>query len=253
MKNQIDYSGFIDKYLNKTMQKEELRWFRSEMEINPSLAEEVQFQKDIGKAILNQETLDFRAQITSLFEKEKEGKPVVQPKRLHMPHAVRVAVASLAALIMMGAGIYLYTHRSIPADQLFEAYYEPYDGLMNVRSSSAQFTDVLVTAMQKYENREFESALLLFETVLASDRENITSRFYSGISYMETERFNIAEKSFSGVIDHDNNLFIEHAEWYLGLCYLKTGQKDKAENLLALIADSEGYYSKKARRLARNL
>ncbi len=253
MRNQIDYSGFIERYLNKAMEKDELSWFRKEMKLNPSLAEDVKLQKEIGEAILNEKTLAFRAQISSMFEKEETGKPEKDRTRLRIPHSVRVAVASLAALIMFGTGIYIYTHQTIPSDKLFEMYYEPFDGLMNVRSGNSQVADLMVSAMQKYENREFESALLLFETVHATDMNNITSRFYSGIAYMETERFNFAEKAFSGIIDHNDNLFIEHAEWYLGLCYLKTGEKDKAQKLLKSIADSEGYYSRSARQLARRL
>ncbi len=255
MSNQIDYSGLIEKYLTKKMKQDELEWFIEEMEANPSLAEEVQMHEDIGKAILNEETLDFRAQISNLFEKEENKKPVKarKSKSLSIPVAVRVAVASLAALIMMGSGIYMYNNRTIAPDKLFEMYYEPYEGLTNVRSSTSQMTDMLVTAMHKYENSEFESALLLFETVLASDSENVTSRFYSGISYMETERYGVARNTFSGIINHDDNLFIEHAEWYLGLCYLKTGHDEQARKLFTAIADGNGYYSRNATRLMRNL
>lgn len=253
MRNQIDYSGFIDRYLNKKMEHDELDWFREEMEINPSLMEEVQMQKEIGRAILNEETLAFRAQIGSMFEKEAAAKPGTARKKLSLSPVVRLAVASLATLVLLGAGLYLYTHRTIPADKLFNAYYEPYEGLTNVRSSNSQTADILMLAMQKYENQEFQSALLLFETVIASDRENMTSSFYSGISYMETERYRNAEKSFEGVINHDNNLFIEHAEWYLGLCYLKTGEESLAKKVFASIADTDGYYERRAKRLLRNL
>ncbi len=253
MNNQIDYSGLIDRYLNNKMEQDELKWFTREMEIYPSLAEEVRLQKEIGDAILNEETLELRAQISNLFEKETAGTARIKTSKIRIPGAVRVAVASLAALVMMGAGIWFYTYRTISPEKLFEMYYEPYDGVMNVRSANSEVADLLVTAMQKYEQREFESALLLFETVIANDRNNITSRFYSGISYMETERFNVAEISFTDIIDHDDNLFIEHAEWYLGLCYLKTGKLEEAEELLLAIGSSEGYYSRQARRITRNL
>ncbi len=253
MSNQIDYSGLVEKYLTEQMEKDELEWFIEEMETNPALADEVRMQEDIGNAILNEETVAFRAQINNLFEKEEDKKPVKARKNLSIPLAVRVAVASLAALIMMGTGLYMYSHRTIAPDKLFEMYYEPYDGLTNVRSSNSQMTDMLITAMQKYENKEFESALLLFETVLASDAGNITSKFYSGISYMETEKYNVAEQSFTGIIDHDDNLFIEHAEWYLGLCYLKTGEEPQARKVFTAIADTDGYYSSDAVRLMRNL
>ncbi len=253
MNNQIDYSELIDRYLNNKMEQDELKWFTREMDNYPSLAEEVRLQKEIGEAILNEETLEFRAQISSLFEKETAAPTRIRTRKHLIPGAARIAVASLAALIMLGTGIWFYTHRTIEPDTLFEMYYEPYDGLMNVRSGNSQVADLLVSAMQKYETGEFESALLLFETVLANDRNNITSRFYSGISYMETDRFSVAESSFTGVIDHKDNLFIEHAEWYLGLCYLKTGKIDEAEELLTAIAETDGYYSRQARRISRNL
>lgn len=252
MRNQIDYSDFIEKYLNQTMEQEELKWFSEEMRINASLAEEIQMQKDIGEAILNEETLAFRAQISSLFE-EEQVKPVRAKKSMKIHRSVRLAVASLTAFIVLGTGILVYSHRTIPAEKLFENYYEPYDGLMNVRSGNSQTADLLVTAMQKYEEENFESALLLFETVLASDDQNITSKFYTGISYMETERYGFAERSFTGIIDHDDNLFIEHAEWYLGLCYLKTGEIEKAKTLFSSIEESDGYYSNKSKRIARKL
>jgi tetratricopeptide (TPR) repeat protein len=253
MSNQIDYSDFVEKYLAHQMKQDELEWFRKEMEHNPSLAEEVQMQKEIGDAILNEETMEFRARISNLFEREENKKQVRVRKLPHIPRVMRVAVASFLAFIMLGGGIYLYNHRSIPAGKLFEIYYAPYEGLANVRSSTPQMTGMLEAAMQKYEQKEYESALLLFETILASDRENITSQFYSGISYLETDRYNVAQKSFTGVIDHNDNLFIEHAEWYLGLCYLKTGEFEMARKLFAKISGTEGYYSKNAGRILRNL
>ena len=253
MRNQIDYSGFVERYLNQTLEQDDLKWFSEEMEGNPALEEEVQLQKEIGKAILNEETLAFRAQISSLFE-EKEAVETVRLKRSYrVPHSLRVAVASLAALVIMGTSLYVYSHRTIPAEQLFESYYEPYESLINVRSSSSQTANLLVSAMQKYEEQNFESALLLFETVLATDDQNITSRFYSGISYLETNRLNHAEKTFASVIDHNDNLYIEHAEWYLGLCYLKTGKGEQARIMFSAIEESDGYYSRKAKRIIRNL
>ena len=253
MNNQIDYSGFVERYLAQQMEQDELGWFRDEMEINPALAEEVQFQRDIGDAILNEETLAFRAQINNLFEKAESKKSPVIRKKVYFPRTVRIAVASLAAFILLGGGLYLHNNRTIPAEKLFEIYYAPYEGLTNVRSSNTQLPYILENAMQKYEKQEYEMALLLFETVLANDGGNITSKFYSGISYLETRRYNVAEKSFTGVINHNDNLFIEHAEWYLGLCYLKTGEYKQAKILFSSIADSGGYHSKNARRLVKNL
>ncbi len=57
----------------------------------------------------------------------------------------------------------------------------------------------------------------------------------TGISKFEEENYPEAKVSFTKVIDNKDNLFFEDAQWYLALCYLKTGEKDKAVNSLSVI------------------
>jgi tetratricopeptide (TPR) repeat protein len=70
---------------------------------------------------------------------------------------------------------------------------------------------------------------------------------------MEEKMYNEAEKSFTTVIDNNNNLFIESARWYLALCYVKTEDIDKAIPLFQSIRKEGGLYSKDAKKVLRKI
>lgn len=75
----------------------------------------------------------------------------------------------------------------------------------------------------------------------------------SGVSNMEESKYVEAEKAFTTVIDDNNNLFIESAQWYLALCYVKTEEKDKASQLLMSIRNDGGIYSREAKKVLRKI
>ena len=75
---------------------------------------------------------------------------------------------------------------------------------------------------------------------------------YEGISYMELEQFDRANGQFALIIQDQTNAFVESAEWYLGLCYLKT-DRSKALRTFEQIEKRKGYYSDDARRILRKI
>ena len=48
-------------------------------------------------------------------------------------------------------------------------------------------------------------------------------------------------------------MYIDQAEWYLGLCYVKTGQNQLAREQFKEIARSNSFYSKDARKIKRGI
>ena len=55
------------------------------------------------------------------------------------------------------------------------------------------------------------------------------------------------------VIDHGNNMFIEEAEWYKALCYLKMNKRAEAKKELLAVIDRKGHYEKDAKAILRKL
>ena len=70
---------------------------------------------------------------------------------------------------------------------------------------------------------------------------------------MEIEEYTKANESFNKIIDHKANAFIESAEWYLGLCYLKTNENQKAFEVFGEIVERDGYFKKDARKIIKKL
>jgi tetratricopeptide (TPR) repeat protein len=248
MKNQLNYSEFIERYLDGEMGEQELIWFEKELEANSWLQNEVSMRKKIDKAISEKKLMQYRAQldeVSAAYEKTEKRAPVRK-----MP----VVAGSVLASILVGVLILLFfTGRQYTNEQLFNKFYQSYDATMSFRSAEDNLNSDLAIAMQKYEEGNFRGALVLFEKILRTDPSRIGLEFYSGMSHFEIKEYENANKSFQKVIDNKFNMYIEQAEWYLGLCYLVTNDIKNAKKQFEKIANSNGFYSAKAKKIARQL
>jgi tetratricopeptide (TPR) repeat protein len=250
MKQEKDFSLLIDRYMNGEMEKEELNWFEGEVNKDKTLSAEIKLQYEIGSSILDEEEMDLRAQLGKIEQQVLPKKAKFVSFR-NMNRGAAAAVASI--LLLLAVAAWLLLSHGIPRsnDQLFARYYEPYKSLASVRSGDQVVDNLLTNALQNYEKGDFIAALSLFEQVLVADSKDATSRFYQGISFLETQKYQNAGNSFHSVINHRDNLFIEQAQWYLGLCYLRTDESEKARDQFNRIVDSKGHYSKNAKKILR--
>ena len=112
----------------------------------------------------------------------------------------------------------------------------------------------IVEAVIKFQQKDFRTASVLFKSILNKDESNIAVWFYYGISNIETQNYENSIKAFNTIIGQNDNLYIEHAEWYLGLCYLKNNQKDKAIDQFAVVASNpENFHQKEAKDILEKL
>jgi len=139
------------------------------------------------------------------------------------------------------------------SSEVFEKYYNPYEITVTHRSGNTEVDRLLLNAFEKYEEKNYEQALVLFEEVLETRKNDMALNLYSGISYMEEEKYQKAKTSFDNIISDKDNLFIEQAKWYLGMCYLKTENTEKAENVLKEIIKEESYYKDVAVKVLKDL
>ena len=108
-------------------------------------------------------------------------------------------------------------------------------------------------AIASYSAKEYDKAIGYLEQVIASEKGNMESVFMHGMANMEVSNYPVASGSFTRVIEHNDNLYLEDAAWYLSLCYMMTGNSEKAVNQLNAIAGSKSRYSRQAARLARKI
>lgn len=240
----------IDKYIYDELDEMELVSFENELVSNPDLTAEVEMFKEIDIAVREKDVIDLRSHLQDI------GKNIAGEKKqrsIKLP-SIRYTIASIAAslvLILSVAGI--LSRQSVPEHELYSSYYEPYQTSGIMRSGNTTMDNTLTAALQKLNAQEYESALALFQQVVAYDEKNPVGHFYSGVSYQEIGRFTKAIDEYNLVIKDKDNLFIEQAEWYIGLCYLQTRERKKAYKQLERIAKSDSYYNKKAAAIIRRL
>ena len=227
MELKINYSEFIDRYLDNDLSGPELNWFEKELDSNSELQAELKLQKELNEALGQEDILDLREKLNAIHE-------IVDPEPIHKRikrtlsgNWAGIAAASAVILVAIGFLLSNFINPKQTADELFNQHYEPYVVPTNYRSA-ADINNVFHKALVEYKNQDYQKALQLFEKVLFEDESRMDVTLLTGISNLEIENYNDANNSFQKVINHNDNLFIEQAEWYLALCYLKTGEQEKA-------------------------
>jgi tetratricopeptide (TPR) repeat protein len=108
--------------------------------------------------------------------------------------------------------------------------------------------DVTEEAIIKFQSNDFTEATPLFKEIILKDSSNIAVWFYYGVANLELQDYKKSEDAFKTIIKNTDNLYVEHAEWYLGLCYLKANNvKDAIYQFNIVAADSTNYHNKDAK------
>jgi len=228
MERKINYSEFIDRYLDKDMSGPELKWFEKELDSNSDLQSELKLQKELNEALGQNDILDLREKLNTIHEMVDPEPKRIRIKRTISVYWTGIAAASAVILVVIGFLLSNFINPKQTAEELFYQHYEPYVVPTNYRSA-AEINNVFHKALVEYRNQDYQKALQLFEKVLFEDESRMDVTLLTGISYLEIENYIGANSSFNKVINHNDNLFIEQAEWYLALCYLKMGELEKAK------------------------
>ena len=241
-------SEMIDQYLAGVLDGEELAEFTALRNRHPELEEEIKLHRFLRNTARVHDEIELRRKLEVLHRNYVvQQKPVVRRVLIKWSK-----VAAVAAIIVAGAWIintklldYNYSN-----EELFTMYYQPYE--MQVFRSAAE-DNLFKDAVEKYNSRDFEQAITLFEKVIEADQERMDANLMSGMSKIEVKKYSDANTNFQKIIDHSDNLYIEHAEWYLALCYLMTSDTEKAREQLLKIVLKDGYYSKDAAKVLRKM
>lgn len=252
MKKRYNYSDYIEKYLEGKLDSKELKWFRAEMSSNPDLAREIQLRREVNRALKEKDVIDLREQLENIHE-TISADSIPYERRLHRNKVLWASVASVAVLITLSILAYFLMFRTYSNEKLFNMYYEKYEGSSIVRSGIINPDDIFTQAVQSYNNNDYDRAVILFEQVLEKDSLNMTANMDLGISKMEKEKYDEAKKPFKSIINHNDNLFVEQAEWYLALCYLVTNNTARAKDLFEKILNNSSYNYKKAGEILQKL
>ena len=282
----MNYSEKIDKYLDGELQGNELRQFENELSMNPELAEAVDKFRNLYDFIRQQYTKmmsgtgkNYRIEdqeINELIdayrlkngEEEPENVKILRKKlenayksyirntrkqKLQKTRRILYTAAAVFLVIIVTSVIYYLQNKTYSNERLYSMYYEPYNRNIYTRIESGEPEGVFMQAMIKYADEDYENALDLFKRVPSTDDLILPAHFYSGISFMQTRQYHEAASSFLYIIKQPDNELIYQSEWYLGLCYLKTGETGKAFTQFKKITRSNSNYKEKSEDILKKL
>jgi len=244
----IDFSYFIERYNAGEMDDAEKEWFRNELNNNEKLRKEVDLRRRTDTILKNQDVMNLRNKLNAIEKKRSVPLPAKKPgRRINIRYA-----AAIAGVVIIGS-IALLSDRQLSSDEIIDRFYKPYEAESSLRSVELVKNQDYKLALEYYNINDYRNAAIYFERVIENEPGNMHSTLLNGISNFEIQNYPEAEGSFSKVIDDNNNYYIDHAQWYLALCYIKTDEKLKAVDQLAIIEKSRTIYRKDAKRILRSL
>jgi len=165
-----------------------------------------------------------------------------------------VKYISLSAAALIGAFILIRTLLpSSNPENLFNSYYKPFDAISPVtRSMNNNATDDYTSAVSSYKTGNYQVAAAEFAGVVEKDPSLESARFFLALSQIALENYSQSVNLLSAIANSHGE-YGKEARWYLGLSYLKTGNRQKASECFEFLAKSDGFYKDRSEKILRRL
>lgn len=172
---------------------------------------------------------------------EKSTQPRIVPYR-------RIAFLGAAALI--GAMILIGTLTpSRDTDQLFTKNYQSFPAMTSVTRGDAAGQDLYNKGIEFYKEGRYPEAVSAFRQ---APKENNAALFYLGLSELATDNVDQAISALELAAEKQGT-FYKETRWYLGLAWLKKGDKAEAARYFDSLSANEGIYGRRAAKILRRL
>jgi hypothetical protein len=242
----------IEGYLYNELSDDQITSFEAELAANQELSDEISLIRNIDLALKENDVMNLRNKIQNIAgeiaaEKQTERSFIGQFK------APKIVFASVAASLILLLGIAGLLSRQSSQGELYQKFYATYQTTGINRSASLTTDQTLTSALQRFDNKDYGNALNLLQQVVSRDQNNMVGHFYAGVSLQETGKYQKAIMQYQAVRVNKDNLFVEQADWYIGLCYLQTNEDKKAFNQFKEIAKNQGFYQYKAQAILRKM
>ena len=238
--NKTKYSVLVENYVDGQLDEVQQKNFEAELLINQTLAMEFRLEKDLDRILKNEQMIDFRAKCITAQEEFNSGR-LKSTRVFQLARKYWYAAAAVMLILLVVGGLFLMQPGGYSNEKLFKMYYKT--GEIGIsRSGNAD----LIQALLKYHDKDYASAVTLFDEILAKDPNNFAIRYYDGMSSIEVGNYTKAINMFKSIIDNGENLYIEYAQWYLGLTFtFINGQTDDASKIFRQIANNPDHVHQK--------
>ncbi len=113
-------------------------------------------------------------------------------------------------------------------------------------------TETLEKVQDLFNKGDYETANTHLSRVAEYYIKYAEVQLYYGITFLELEHYPLAKITFDKVLLHKNSGFVDDAQWYLALLFLKQNDLETCKTYLEQIPEDSNYYEK-ARDLFKQL
>lgn len=240
----------IEDYIDGELEDALLLEFNAELEVNSDLMAEVELRRQINGVIGESDIRKLRAELKDAKELAEMNKvrnliPITGNK---FNKFLRTSVAIIVLLIGV-AGVLNSGYLSV--DRTYDKFFESPSWAAE-RSVSADLT-LLKEAQGAFMAEDYLRVIDMKKMVTVDASNNPVFQFYTGASFQKMDKFKNAIADYTLVINHGDNLFVEEAEWYRSLCYMRLGDKMQAKQELLAVVNRNGFFKQDAKAVLRRL
>jgi TolA-binding protein len=207
-------------------------------------------------APLSSKEIEIRNFISESLNHEKSDNEISPNtfKRDRNSRSYIIRIISLTAAAVLGLFImFKILLPSSDPEKIYYSYYEPFNMVYSItRNATVSESDSYSEAVERYKAGDYKLAALGFSNLMQNDTSNTSPCFMFGITQMALGDFDKAINLLSGISVRSGE-YHKDAAWYLGLAYLKKGEKEKAKKCFESLAGSQGFYSKRSGKILRRL
>lgn len=217
----------ISKFLENELTEDEVAIFKEKYAHDPDFKKEVNIMSKLYISLDAASRIGKKGVSGKLMEEHgiKEVKGEAQ-KNLHQLYRYAAVIIPLIAFGL----VWVLTTKSKPEpEELYAQYFKPEsEGLSKGGDEKQDFAAVIRT-IDRFTETQIDSL-------------GMQKLFIFGIYCMEHQRYNEAIFAFHHLIESNiKGETREDCDWFLGLCYLQTGNKKKAEEYFSTISSIDGH------------
>jgi hypothetical protein len=235
-------NNLIRKFFDNELSQEEVETFKTKYHSDPD------FRKEINDETRLYAALKATSNINEYKMSVNPGLPKVRRKKRRLfgvPKKYLRIAAVVIPLAVLGTMFLFFMPDRKTADSFVARGID-----MTTKTEDYKgFTD-------RWGSKSEQVQQQIDKAILSSLDELVTSEetYYFGIKSAQESRFNEAVIAFKRVINSGDQAHLEDSEWLLALCYIKTGEEEKAKTLLEKMADSKGHrYSGQSGKLLKKI
>jgi hypothetical protein len=238
----------IEDYIGGLLKGEELKMFHTELNYNSDLKAEISLRNNVNNAIGEKDVFILREKLKKVKQdlESKEIRSIIPDTNIQFAQWWRAGVA-VAVILIAFAG--LFGDNLGKSGRSYDSYFQAPQ--WTPQRTVASDLGVLQQANGYFLNGEYEKALVLYDKAIQEKDEKFVFQFYKASALQNLEKFDEAIPEYESVINHGDNIFVEEAEWYKALCYIKLGEAVEARDQLLTIIGNNGYYAVDAKAILR--